>query len=132
MYQKGKKGSDFMKKIPSFSLKQPSIILQSLSTTSNHHEMVLTSNGGEAGAPPIDGNLSTNNSNHVVYYVCDENTGCCIYHPEIQLRKRARFGGWKDVLKQCPKCYEIGVLGSSAPVTETVTARNQQYHWRQR
>jgi len=47
----------------------------------------------------------TNNS---AYYACDEVTGTCVFHPEIQLKKRSKLGGWKDILRQCPKCIHSG------------------------
>eukprot|EP00581_Thalassiosira_minuscula_P017691 CAMPEP_0183719160 /NCGR_PEP_ID=MMETSP0737-20130205/12223_1 /TAXON_ID=385413 /ORGANISM="Thalassiosira miniscula, Strain CCMP1093" /LENGTH=1228 /DNA_ID=CAMNT_0025948867 /DNA_START=204 /DNA_END=3890 /DNA_ORIENTATION=- len=39
-----------------------------------------------------------------LHHTCDESTGACVYHPDVQLRRKSRLGGWKDVLKQCPKC----------------------------
>ena len=39
-----------------------------------------------------------------VPYAPDEDTGMCVYHPTVQLRRKSRHGGWKDVFKQCPKC----------------------------
>jgi hypothetical protein len=42
----------------------------------------------------------------VVVHACD-NKGRCIFHPHIQLRKKAIMGilgGWKDILRICPDC----------------------------
>eukprot|EP00571_Detonula_confervacea_P009161 CAMPEP_0172318264 /NCGR_PEP_ID=MMETSP1058-20130122/34352_1 /TAXON_ID=83371 /ORGANISM="Detonula confervacea, Strain CCMP 353" /LENGTH=1097 /DNA_ID=CAMNT_0013033049 /DNA_START=122 /DNA_END=3415 /DNA_ORIENTATION=+ len=52
---------------------------------------------------PMDSRQQPNTAG-VVYYACNETTGMCAFHPGVQLRKKSRFGGWKNVLKSCPKC----------------------------
>lgn len=90
-------GAKLMSKMPSFSLKSPL-------AGSSPNEPHPTASPARPSSSKSDVNF--------VFYACDENTGCCTFHPEVQLRRRARFGGWKDVLKQCPKCNEMGGGGS--------------------
>lgn len=72
-----------------------------------------TSGGGISQQHPPTTTTSTDrqqqnhhgsSSNGVVYFACNEATGMCAFHPDVQLRKKSMFGGWNDVLKQCPKC----------------------------
>ena len=48
-------------------------------------------------------------------------------HPEVQLRKKARLGGWVDVMKQCPKCNDPKE-GGGLPFRgeETTTSQRRQ------
>ena len=43
--------------------------------------------------------------------------GLCPYHPDIQLRKKTRFGGWKTVKESCPKCDSM--QSPSLPATQS-------------
>jgi hypothetical protein len=60
-------------------------------------------------------------STGVVYFACNESTGMCAFHPDVQLRKKSMFGGWNDVLKQCPKCASESYRGGGR-------GEGQQYH----
>jgi hypothetical protein len=31
-------------------------------------------------------------------------SGCCAFHPDIQLRKKTIVGGWKTLIVECPRC----------------------------
>lgn len=54
--------------------------------------------------PPARTDHPQQHHHSVVYFACNEATGMCAFHPDVQLRKKSMFGGWNDVLKQCPKC----------------------------
>ena len=45
--------------------------------------------------------------------------GFCPYHPDIQLRKKKRFGVWKTVRDSCPKCDRMNSTqqGPTSPAT---------------
>ena len=45
--------------------------------------------------------------------------GLCPYHPDIQLRKKKRFGGWKTLRDGCPECHHErrNTQGPTAPTT---------------
>mmetsp|Transcript_23489 Transcript_23489/g.52409 ORF Transcript_23489/g.52409 Transcript_23489/m.52409 type:complete len:667 (-) Transcript_23489:79-2079(-) len=36
----------------------------------------------------------------------DKRTGRCVYHPDVQLRRKRRDGSWKTMLSSCPECVE--------------------------
>lgn len=65
---------------------------------SQHHPPTTTSTDRQQQ------NHHSSSSNGVVYFACNEATGMCAFHPDVQLRKKSMFGGWNDVLRQCPKC----------------------------
>ncbi len=75
-------------------------------------QMAPTSSAGGANHPPTTSTdrqqqqhqHHNSSSTGVVYFACNEATGMCAFHPDVQLRKKSMFGGWNDVLKQCPKC----------------------------
>ena len=50
-------------------------------------------------------NIGSNVNKKVVVHTCDDK-GRCIFHPNIQLRKKSLMGvgGWKDILTACPEC----------------------------
>ena len=59
-------------------------------------------------------NIPNSNSSRTVVHACDDK-GRCIFHPHIQLRKKAIMGvigGWKDILRICPDCerQELQIL----------------------
>jgi hypothetical protein len=43
--------------------------------------------------------------------------GFCPSHPDIQLRKKKRFGGWKTVKESCPRCDSM--QSPSLPATQS-------------
>ena len=47
---------------------------------------------------------SADNESSVQISVNDK--GFCVYHPDIQLRKKTLLGGWETLLTSCPKCDE--------------------------
>jgi len=94
---KSRRTSDFVtaERMNHLRKKMPSFVSNPLSSINNI--------SNEMDSTPVPGGVKKLGHN-VVYYACDEATGMCAFHPDIQLRKRSRFGGWKDVLRQCPKC----------------------------
>lgn len=32
--------------------------------------------------------------------------GCCVKHPDILLRQKKMFGGWKIMKHECPRCAD--------------------------
>lgn len=95
-------------------------------------QMAPTSSAGGANHTPTtiadrqQQQHHNSSSTGVVYFACNEATGMCAFHPDVQLRKKSMFGGWNDVLKQCPKCmsesYSKGGGGGGGQLT---TARHQ-------
>jgi WW domain len=36
--------------------------------------------------------------------VAFNSSGCCPFHPDIQVRKKTVMGGWKTLIAECPRC----------------------------